>query len=99
MGQTSKADLIATLSVELNLPVRDVTQITNTILKSMTDALVRGEGVEIRGFGSFTIREYESYVGRNPKSGEVVSVKPKKLPFFKVSKNLKKAVNENRDRK
>jgi len=99
MGQTSKADLIATLSVELNLPVRDVTQITNTILKSMTDALVRGEGVEIRGFGSFTIRGYESYVGRNPKSGEVVSVKPKKLPFFKVSKQLKKAVNNTKGEK
>ena len=99
MGQTSKADLIATLSVELNLPVRDVTQITNTILKSMTDALVRGEGVEIRGFGSFTIREYESYVGRNPKSGEVVSFKPKKLPFFKVSKQLKKAVNNTKGEK
>ena len=99
MGQTSKADLIATLSDELNLPVREVTQIIDTILKSMTDALVRGEGVEIRGFGSFTIREYESYVGRNPKSGEVVSVKPKKLPFFKVSKQLKKAVNNNKDEK
>ena len=99
MGQTSKADLIATLSGELNLPVREVTQIIDTILKSMTDALVRGEGVEIRGFGSFVIREYESYVGRNPKSGEVVSVKPKKLPFFKVSKQLKKAVNNNKGEK
>jgi len=99
MGQTSKADIIATLSDELNLPVREVTQIIDTILKSMTDALVHGEGVEIRGFGSFTIREYESYVGRNPKSGEVVSVKPKKLPFFKVSKQLKKAVNNNKGEK
>ena len=99
MGQTNKADLIATLSDELNLPVREVTQIINTILKSMTDALVRDEGVEIRGFGSFVIREYESYVGRNPKSGEVVSVKPKKLPFFKVSKQLKKAVNNNKGEK
>ena len=99
MGQTSKAELIATLSVELNLPVREVTQIIDTILKSLTDALVRGEGIEIRGFGSFTIREYESYVGRNPKSGEVVSVKPKKLPFFKVSKQLKKAVNNTKGEK
>ena len=99
MGQTSKADLIATLSVELNLPVREVTQIIDTMLKSLTDALVRGEGIEIRGFGSFTIREYESYVGRNPKSGEIVSVKPKKLPFFKVSKQLKKAVNNTKGEK
>jgi len=99
MGQTSKADIIATLSDELNLPVREVTQIIDTILKSMTDALVRGEGIEIRGFGSFTIREYESYVGRNPKSGEIVSVKPKKLPFFKVSKQLKKAVNNTKGEK
>jgi len=99
MGQTNKADLIATLSVELNLPVREVTKIVDTILTSMSEALARGEGVEVRGLGSFSIREYGSYKGRNPKNGGIVTVKPKKLPFFKVSKNLKKAVNENRDRK
>ena len=68
MGQTNKADLIATLTDELNLPVREVTKIVDTILTSMSEALARGEGVEVRGLGSFSIREYESYNGRNPKS-------------------------------
>jgi len=99
MGQTNKADLVATLSVELNLPVREVTKIVDTILTSMSEALACGEGIEVRGLGSFSIREYESYKGRNPKNGKILTVKPKKLPFFKVSKNLKKAVNESRDRK
>ena len=60
----------------------------------MAEALVRGENVEIRGFGSFQVREYESYTGRNPKSGDTIKVTPKKLPFFKVGKELREQVNE-----
>ncbi len=59
----------------------------------MTNALANGENVEVRGFGSFTIRHYDSYVGRKPKTGENIVVKAKKLPFFKVGKELMKAVN------
>jgi len=61
----------------------------DTIIDSIKDAITKGERVEIRGFGSFSLREYKAYKGRNPKSGEVVYVEPKKLPYFKVGKELK----------
>jgi integration host factor subunit beta len=53
----------------------------------------KGDRIEIRGFGSFTVREYKAYKGRNPKTGENIDVRPKKLPFFKVGKDLKGMVN------
>ena len=65
----------------------------DTILETMAEALVRGENVEIRRFGSFQIREYETYTGRNPKTGYKVKVAPKKLPFFKVGKELREQVD------
>ncbi len=58
----------------------------------MSEAMISGERIEIRGFGSFVINEYKSYTGRNPKTGESIDVKPKKLPFFKVGKELKERV-------
>jgi integration host factor subunit beta len=58
----------------------------------MTEAMVKNERIEIRGLGSFVIKEYDTYVGRNPKTGEPISVRPKKLPFFKVGKELKEMV-------
>jgi len=61
----------------------------DTIIDSIKDAIIKGERVEIRGFGSFSLRQYKAYTGRNPKSGEVVHVEPKKLPYFKVGKELK----------
>ncbi len=60
----------------------------------MTDALVKGDRIEIRGFCSFYIKEYDGYIARNPKSGEKVQVAPKKLPFFKCGKELKERVND-----
>ncbi len=89
----TKSELIEALSSELNLPSRKTTEIVNSILGSMTDELVKGGNVEIRGFGSFTIREYGSYTGRNPKTGVKTLVKPKKLPFFKAGKALREAVD------
>jgi integration host factor subunit beta len=59
----------------------------------MTAALERDQGIEIRGFGSFTVRKYKSYSGRNPRTGDAVPVPPKRLPFFKVGKELKELVN------
>ena len=59
----------------------------------MEASLRRGERIEIRGFGSFEIRNYRAYEGRNPRTGSAVSVKPKRLPFFKVGKELKERVN------
>ena len=89
-----KSELIEALAEEQNLPVREARSIVETILETMAEALVRGENVEIRGFGSFQVREYESYTGRNPKSGDTIKVTPKKLPFFKVGKGLREQVNE-----
>jgi len=67
--------------------------VVSTIFDSMVDALRRGEGIEIRGFGSFTVRQYKSYEGRNPRTGDAVHVAPKRLPFFKVGKELRARVN------
>lgn len=89
----NKSELIDTLSQELNLPLRDASSITNTILDTMADALAKGDSIEIRGFGSFVVKKYETYFGRNPKTGQKIKVPPKKLPFFKVGKELKERVN------
>jgi integration host factor subunit beta len=62
----------------------------------MTQALQQGEGIEIRGFGSFTVRDYKAYEGRNPRTGDTVHVSPKRLAFFKVGKELRERVNRSR---
>jgi integration host factor subunit beta len=90
----NKSELIEALALEVNLPLREASSITNTILEAMTDALAAGDSIEIRGFGSFVVKEYGTYYGRNPKTGEKIKVPPKKLPFFKVGKELKERVNK-----
>ncbi len=90
----NKSELIEALAEEVNLPLREASSAANTILEAMTDALARGDSIEIRGFGSFVVKEYQSYYGRNPKTGEKIKVAPKKLPFFKVGKELKEQVNK-----
>jgi len=90
----NKSDLIEVLAIDQNLPTITAKAIVTTILEAMTDTLVNGGNVEIRGFGSITVREYQSYDGRNPKTGKKIEVKPKKLPFFKVGKELREAVND-----
>lgn len=92
----NKSELIETLAENLDVPVREAASITNTIIDTMSDALARGESIEIRGFGSFVVKEYGSYTGRNPKTGEKIQVAPKKLPFFKVGKDLREKVDQNR---
>ena len=72
---------------------KDAEVIINTIFDRMTNALANGERIEIRGFGSFHLRERKARVGRNPKSGEKVMVDEKKVPFFKAGKQLKKLVD------
>lgn len=89
----TKSGLIETLSSELNLSVGTVTGVVNTILDSIIESLVNSENVELRGFGSFSVRHYDPYTGKNPKTGEKTYVKAKKLPFFKVGKALKEAVD------
>lgn len=90
----TKSDLIKSLSEELNLPLSTTTGLLSTIIDSMTEALANGENIEIRGFGSITVKHYDSYTGRNPKTGVETEVKAKKLPVFKVGKDLREAVNE-----
>ena len=72
---------------------RDAEVIVNEVFESLTQALVRGERIEIRGFGSFVVKHRQAREGRNPKTGELVSVAAKRLPFFKVGKELKLRVD------
>jgi integration host factor subunit beta len=90
----NKSELTQQLAEKLNTPAQDAASIIDTILKSMTEALMQGKSIEIRGFGSFTVKEYKSYTGRNPKTGERIKVEPKKLPVFRVGRELKKRVDE-----
>jgi integration host factor subunit beta len=89
----NKSDLIESLSKETGLPVRKAEEVVNTVFSSMADSLAKGDRVEIRGFGSFKVKNYEGYTGRNPKTGELIEVMPKKLPFFKCGKDLKDRVD------
>ncbi len=90
----NKSELIEALAQDIGIPHREAAAITNTVIDTMTDALARGESIEIRGFGSFVIKQYGSYEGRNPKTGKKIKVSPKKLPFFKVGKDLREQVND-----
>jgi integration host factor subunit beta len=89
----NKSDLIAALSAKENLSEKNAFEIVNLIFDGFADVLKKGGRIEIRGFGSFTVREYEPYTGRNPKTGKKTQVRAKKLPFFKVGKELKARVN------
>jgi integration host factor subunit beta len=89
----NKSDMITILAEKKSVPVKVSEEIINTIFNSMTDTMIAGGKIEIRGFGSFVIKEYAGYSGRNPKSGLAVEVKPKKSPFFKVGKELKERVD------
>lgn len=92
----TKADLIDAVAERLKLPRGRAELLVSQVFDSMVDALRRGEGIEIRGFGSFSIREYREYEGRNPRTGETVHVRPKRLAFFKVGKELRERVNNGR---
>ena len=89
----NKLDLISELKKEANISKEEATRVVQIFFDHMADALVRGERVEIRGLCSFFIKNYKSYTGRNPKTGENVTVKPKKLPFFKCGRELKQRTN------
>jgi integration host factor subunit beta len=88
-----KSDLISSLSTKENLTEKNAIEIVNLIFHGFTDALKNGGRIELRGFGSFTVREYGAYTGRNPKTGKKIQVGSKKSPFFKVGKELKARVN------
>ena len=88
-----KSDLIAALAVKENLTGKLSIDIVNLVFDGFATALLNGGRIEIQGFGSFVVREYGAYKGRNPKTGKVVEVKPKRLPFFKVGRELRKGVD------
>ena len=89
----NKANLINKVSDRVNIPSTAAKVIVDTIFDTMRESLEKGERIEIRGFGSFVVRDYGGYKGRNPKTGEIVDVPPKKLPYFKTGKELKEMVN------
>ncbi len=89
----TKSDLITLLATKEDLTEVQAARIVNLIFDSFKDALAKGDRIEIRGFVSFVMREYKTYNGRNPKTGKVVEVKPKRLPYFKVGKELKERMN------
>jgi integration host factor subunit beta len=89
----TKADLINIIAEKAGITRVKAETVVNTIFDSMVEALMRDDRIEIRGFGSFENRKYGAYKGRNPRTGEVIEVANKKLPFFKVGKELKDDIN------
>lgn len=90
----TKSELIEQLTTDNDaLSKRESELVVNSIFDSIGNALVDGDRVEIRGFGSFTVREREAREARNPKSGDIVQISAKKTPFFKTGKELRERVN------
>src|SRR5262245_15009275 len=92
----TKIDLIDVLCESQKLPKGRAELLVHVIFDALEAALKRGERIEIRGFGSFELRNYRGYDGRNPRTGSAVAVRPKRLPFFKVGKELKERVDAGR---
>ncbi len=89
----NKLELISTLKERTDLTKSEAAEVIKIFFDSLADAFTQGERVEIRGFCSFHIKEYKSYTGRNPKTGQKVTIPPKRLPFFKCGKELKERVD------
>jgi integration host factor subunit beta len=89
----NKRELIEAFAKEIGITLRGAEVCVNTLFNSMADTLAKGGRVEIRGFGSFKVKEYESYSGRNPKTGEPIQVRGKSLPYFKLSTMMRKRMN------
>ncbi len=89
----NKLELISTLKYRADLTKAEAAEVIKIFFDSLADSFVKGERVEIRGLCSFHIKEYKSYVGRNPKTGQKVEIPPKRLPFFKCGKELKERVD------
>ncbi|ABC77130.1 HU family DNA-binding protein [Syntrophus aciditrophicus] len=89
----NKSELIEALSKKEGLTEKKAIEVINLLFKGFTEELQKGGRIEIRGFGSFVVRNYNAYTGRNPKTGKNIKVSPKRLPFFKVGKELKERVD------
>ena len=90
----TRTQLIDALATSRGVARRTAEEVVSVVFDTMRDALVEGRRVELRGFGSFKVRDYEGYTGRNPRSGVRVAVKPKALPVFKVGKALHARLNK-----
>ena len=90
----TKAELVEKVANQINLTKKQTEVVVNTVFSSITDSLAEGKKVELRGFGSFRIRQRNARIGRNPKSGQKVDVPSKKVPFFKAGKELRELVDE-----
>jgi integration host factor subunit beta len=90
----TRRELIAAVAAAEGITNKEAEMAVRTVFGSMEQALAREDRIEIRGFGSFQVRSYQSYQGRNPRTGESIQVNNKKLPFFKVGKELKERVNK-----
>ena len=89
----NKLELISTLKEKANLTKAEAAEVIRLFFDSLAESFIKGERVEIRGLCSFHIKEYKSYTGRNPKTGQKVQIPPKRLPFFKCGKELKERVD------
>ena len=89
----NKLEIISTLKSEANISKSEAAKVVQIFFDNMAEAMAQGERVEIRGLCSFFVKEYKSYTGRNPKTGEKAKIPPKKLPFFKAGKELKERIN------
>jgi integration host factor subunit beta len=93
----NKSDIIVALADKENLTEKQSIEVINLIFNGFKDSLKKGDRIEIRGFGSFSVREYRAYTGKNPMTGKDVDVQQKKMPFFKVGKELKGMVNRSKE--
>ncbi|MBK8262167.1 MAG: integration host factor subunit beta [Nannocystis sp.] len=89
----TKSELIERVAEEAKLTKARAEVAVSTIFDAMIEAMKRDEGIEIRGFGTFTVRHYKPYEGRNPRTGDPVKVAPKRLPYFKIGKELRERIN------
>jgi len=90
----NKSDLVESLSEKTDLSTRKAQEVVDMVFDTMSRGLIVGDRIEVRGFGSFTIRHYEGYEARNPKTGAKTVVEAKKLPFFKVGKDFREGLNK-----
>jgi len=90
----NKSKLIELVAAQSEISKKNAEQAVNVIFTTLKDALIEGERIEIRGFGSFITKEYRAYTGRNPRTGRAIHVPAKRLPFFKVGKDLRERIND-----
>jgi integration host factor subunit beta len=92
-NEMNRSHLVERLAKHMGLPARNTRSVVDIVFDSIGESLGNGNRVELRGFGSFKVKDYSSYQGRNPKTGDIIQVREKKLPYFKVGKELRERVD------